>query len=207
MKKSSGLKRTDTSLEKSLEKATRHAIAFLEKQGYRYAVIGGLANQHWGILRLTKDVDIKVLVPDTDYPAVRETIRAKFPERGRPDTSVNPLIVDTRIDNVIVDFILAIPGYEENIITRATRRKLGKLTLWICSAEDLIIQKAVANRGKDWQDVEGILIEQYEHLDYAYIEGWLDQFAEILERPEMLEQYRQIQQHIKQVVEQHSKKR
>ena len=70
----------DLPIKETLRRATR----FLEEQGYRYAIIGGIANQYWGTVRLTYDVDIKVLVPDTEYPKARAAIRAAFPERARP---------------------------------------------------------------------------------------------------------------------------
>jgi len=176
--------------------ALESAVNWLEHQGYRYAVIGGIANQQWGIPRLTQDVDVKVLAPDMDYPTVRAALRAAFPERGRPNAPSNPLIVDTRIGKVVVDFLLAIHGYEELIVTRAVQRDLAGLAVWICSAEDLVIQKVVAGRAKDWQDVEGILIEQRGKLDLSYMEDWLTQFAEILEQPEIVAQYQAIQAHI-----------
>jgi len=179
-----------------LEPALGKAIAFLEAQGYRYAVIGGIANQIWGNERFTHDVDLKVLVPDIDYGAARAAIRAAFPEPGRPHAPDNPLIVSVNIQGVIVDFLLALPGYEEQIITRATRCDLGNLQVWVCAPEDLVIQKAVAGRVKDWQDIEGVLIEQHGRLDLAYLEDWLTQFTELLEQPEMVSQYQAIQNHI-----------
>ena len=183
-------------MAESLLVALQTAVAWLEDHDYRYAVIGGLANQHWGIPRLTHDVDIKVLVPNTEYPAVRAALRAAFPERGRPARPPQPLIVDVKIAGVTVDFLLAIPGYDEQVVTRAVRRDLDGLSLWLCTAEDLIIQKAVAGRARDWQDIEGVLIEQHGRLDLPYLEGWLGQFAELLERPEILTQYRAIQDRI-----------
>jgi predicted nucleotidyltransferase len=66
---------------------------------------------------------------------------------------------------VIVDFLLTLPGYEEQIIERAIQRDLGGWSVWTCSAEDLIIQKAVAGRGKDWPDIEALLIERDGKLD------------------------------------------
>ncbi len=43
-----------------------HAAAkvarWLENQGVRYFIIGGIALQHWGETRLTRDVDVTVLV-------------------------------------------------------------------------------------------------------------------------------------------------
>lgn len=183
-------------MEQQLEPPLRETIAFLEAHYYRYAVIGGIAVTTWGIVRATRDVDLKVLVPDLDYAAARAAIRAAFPEPGRPHAPDNPLIVSANIQGVVVDFLLALPGYEEQIVTRATHRNLGDLQVRVCAPEDLVIQKAIAGRAKDWQDIEGILIEQYGHLDMDYLEDWLAQFAELLEQPEILSQYRAIQNRI-----------
>jgi len=43
---------------------------------------------------------------------------------------------------------------------------------------------------------EGILIEQRGQLDLDYLEDWLSQFAEALEQPEIVAQYRDIQERI-----------
>jgi len=183
-------------VQKQLRPALRKAIALLERHGYRYAVIGGLAVSHWGQTRATYNVDIKVLVPDTAYPAARAAIRSAFPQRARPQVPANPLIVDAKVAGVSVDFLLTVPGYEENIVTRAVRGDLDGLAVWICSPEDLVIQKAVAGRVQDWQDIEGILIEQQGRLDLAYVEDWLQQFVAALEQPEILSQYQSIQERI-----------
>jgi predicted nucleotidyltransferase len=183
-------------VERQLEPPLREALHFLEAHGYRYAVIGGIAVTTWGIIRATRDVDLKVLVPDLDYAAVRAAIRAAFPEPGRPHAPDNPLIVSVNIEGVVVDFLLALPGYEEQIVTRAMCCNLGDLQVWVCAPEDLVIQKAIAGRARDWQDIEGVLIEQHGRLDLVYLEDWLAQFAELLEQPEILARYRDIQIHI-----------
>ncbi len=176
-------------MERHLETSLRLAIAFLEEHGYRYAIIGGIALAQWGVIRATYDVDIKVLAPDSDYSAVRVALQAAFPNRARQQDPENPLIVAVIIDDVVVDFLLALPGYEELIIEQAIRRDLGGWSVWICSAADLIIQKVIAGRGKDWLDVEALLIEQRDKLDQAYIEYWLAQFADVLEKPEIMTEY------------------
>jgi len=61
----------------------------------------------------------------------------------------------------------------------------------------LIIQKVVADREKDWLDLEALLLEQYDRLDEAFIENWLVQFAEALEKPELLTKYQQLVARIK----------
>lgn len=176
-------------MEKELEAPLKEAVTFLEKQGYRYAIIGGIALAQWGFVRTTHDVDVKVLVPETNYTTMRNTLRAAFPEPARTHVPQNPLIVAVTIQGVIVDFLLALPGYEEQIIERAISRDLGGWSIQVCSAEDLIIQKVVAGRDRDWLDVEELLIAQHDRLDQAYIEEWLSQFAEALEKPEMLSSY------------------
>lgn len=179
-------------MEKQLETALRSVIAFLEASGYRYAIIGGIALSRWGVVRATYDVDIKVVVPDTDYARIRTTIESAFPQRARQNGPENPLIVPVVVGQVIVDFLLALPGYEEQIIERAVLQDFGGWSAWICSAEDLIIQKVVAGRVKDWMDVDALLSERLADLDEAYIEDWIGQFAEVLEKPELMSQYQQL---------------
>lgn len=179
-------------MEKQLEAPLRMAVNYLEQNGHRYAIIGGIALAQWGVVRVTHDVDLKVLVPDTDYDAVRTSLRTAFPERARMHVPENPFIIAVYIDEIIVDFLLALPGYEELIIERAVQRDLEGWSAWICSAEDLIIQKAAAGRGKDWLDIESLLIEQHNNLDQTYINEWLSQFAEALENPEILARYQQL---------------
>lgn len=183
-------------MEKELEAPLRAALVFFEKHGYRYAVIGGIATSLWGFVRATHDVDFKVIVPNTDYTAVRQAIRAAFPNRARRHVPENPLIVAVYIENVIVDFLLALPGYEEKIIERAVQQDLGGFSAWICTAEDLIIQKVVAGRGKDWPDVEELLLAQKGKLDHAYIKDWLAQFAEALDNPELVTEYQKLRDKI-----------
>ena len=176
----------------SMQESLREAVSFLETQKYPYALIGGIANQMWGQARFTYDIDIKVLVPDLRYEAVQRRIVTAFPEPGRPDLPANPFVVSVRIGGIIADFLLAAPGYEEQIITRAKLWTIGDLNVRICTPEDLIIQKAVTDRLKDWQDIEGIIIEQNEKLDRQYIGYWLEQFSEALDNPEIMRRYQQL---------------
>lgn len=176
--------------------ALHTAVEFLEQHRLGYAVIGGISLSQWGYIRYTLDVDIKVLVPNINYTATRTEIRAAFPESARTHVSQNPLIVSVLIQGVIVDFLLALPGYEEQIIERAVRRDLGGWSIQVCSAEDLIIQKVVAGRGRDWLDVEELLIAQHDRLDEAYIEDWLSQFSEALEQPEMILAYQALREKV-----------
>ncbi|UCE08811.1 MAG: hypothetical protein JSW07_15410 [bacterium] len=74
---------------------------------------------------------------------------------------------------------------------------MNNLQIWLCSPEDLIIHKAIANRDKDWVDIEGILIEQINSIDIEYIEKWLSQFAEALGNSIMLNHFKELLKRVK----------
>jgi len=59
------------------------------------------------------------------------------------------------------------------------------------------VLKAISEREKDWSDIEGVLMRQSEKLDQAYILGWLEQFAQALERSDLLQRYRLLLDRIK----------
>lgn len=176
-------------MDKQLEDALQQVTRFLEDNGLRYAVVGGIALSYWNVSRFTHDIDIKLLVPNTEYATARQMLRKGFPSKAREHVPENMLIVAVSVNDVIVDFLLTLPGYEELIIERAVQQDLGEFSIWVCTAEDLIIQKVVAGRDKDWPDVEALLIEQWHELDQRYVEEWLSQFAEALETPELLSRY------------------
>ena len=62
----------------------------------------------------------------------------------------------------------------------------------VCTAEDLIIQKAISEREQDWSDIEGVLIRQGPGLDQEYVIRWLELFAQTLQRPEIVQRYRNL---------------
>jgi len=62
-------------------------------------------------------------------------------------------------------------------------------TIRLCSAEDLIIHKAVAGRPQDISDVQGVVYRQGDKLNTAYIRQWLNEFADALADPEIVERF------------------
>jgi len=176
-------------LENNLLQPLQKAIEFLDTSGFKYAIVGGIALAQWGVVRATYDIDVKVLIPENRYEEIKSMIYKKFPHPTRQNIQDNPFIVSVVIQKTTVNFLLALPGYEELIIERATKRPLDGFDVWICSAEDLIIQKAIADRARDWPDIEALIVEQKDNLDYNYIENWLKQFSEVLEKPALLQSF------------------
>jgi hypothetical protein len=176
-------------MENRLIEALRRAVQFLEREDIPFVVVGGLANAVWGEPRTTRDVGLKVYIGERTAREFAALVAEEFAPATPPPGGPALVVSITMLPDVMVDFLIAIPGYEEEVLARARSFKFGDMTLPVCSSEDFIIHKIIADRPKDWADVEGVLIEQQGQLDQAYIRIWLEQFAEILERPDWLDRY------------------
>ena len=169
----------------SLFEGAVEVAAFLEKQQIPYALLGGLAVQHWGEPRTTLDIDIIVLVPTTDEDgflrAVLQQFRPRLPDAFAFAKRSRILLVSTS-SGIPVDLSLGIPGYEEEVLSRAVPVSFAGLTpVRVVSPEDLIVHKCVAGRARDIEDIERVLVRQKVALDLRYIRKWLRAFAPIIE--------------------------
>jgi len=175
----------------NLLQAAAEIARFLEDQGIPYFIIGGLALQHWGEPRLTRDVDITVLVASEELESFVDAVLSRFSPRF-PDAREfalrhRVLLVRAR-NGVPIDISLGIPGYEEEAFERAVEVKfpeVGKLRL--ISPEDLIIHKCVAGRPRDLEDVVGILVRQRLKLDLELVRRWLVEFRAVVDSHDPLE--------------------
>lgn len=166
---------------------------FLAARDVPYALIGGLALQKWGNPRFTLDVDVTVLVDaGQEEPLIRELAKAFRP---RIDDAV-ALALKRRIlllqlpDGANIDVSLALPGYEAEAISRAVEVELERgRPIRVCSAEDLIIHKAVAGRPQDLIDLQTVIEREGRKLDLAYIRKWLRVLAEAAEEPAIVERF------------------
>ena len=93
-------------------------------------------------------------------------------------------------NGVDVDISLALPGYEDELFRRAVAVEIEPAqAIRLCSAEDLIIHKAVAGRPQDIADIEGVVLRQGNRLDLAYLRQWLGEFSAALAAPEIAQRF------------------
>lgn len=175
------------------EEAAWEMHTFFSELGVPCAIIGGMAVQHWGEPRFTQDVDVTVAAPLDDLEGFVRAIVARFPSRVEDPVAFarrTRVVLVQASNGCGIDISLALPGYEDEVMRRAVDYELepGKIVR-MCSAEDLIIHKAVAGRPRDVQDIEGIVYRQRDALDAAYIRLWLSEFAAALENPELPERF------------------
>ncbi len=176
------------------EAAAWEVHQYFQSLGLPYAVIGGMAVQWWGEPRMTKDVDLTVVAPlDQPSSVFIQRVLDRFP--ARIDNALefaqrSRVILLTASNGCPVDISLGLPGYEDEVMGRVVEFELEPgQAIRVCSAEDLIIHKAIAGRPQDVRDVEGIVYRQRDALDVVIIRGWLQAFAELLDNPEIVERF------------------
>jgi hypothetical protein len=172
--------------------ALREVQEFLNRQGIQHLVIGGIANAIWGRPRATRDADFKILPGNRSINEIVDLIGTQFkfrtsdPHTFAHQTFVLPVYASNGIE---VDIILGFLPFEEQAVAHGILAQYQDIAFPVCTAEDLIIQKAISDREKDWEDIAGVLQRQGKKLDQDYIRQWLLSFAEALERPELIERY------------------
>ncbi len=166
----------------------------LRERGWGFCFIGGLAVQHWGEPRVTRDVDVTLLTGfGNEEPFVRALLTRFQPRVAEADFWDKALRHRVALlqhpNGVGVDVALGALPFEERAVQRAVDVTfLGDWKLRLCSAEDLVVMKSFASRERDWLDVKTILIRRGRELDWSLILTELRPLAELKEAPEIMEQ-------------------
>jgi predicted nucleotidyltransferase len=162
---------------------------FCQQRAWNFCFIGGLVVQHWSEPRNTKDVDLTLLTGFGDEERyVDEWLRHYEPRR--PDA--RELALTRRVlllwskRHLAIDIALGALSFEEDSVARAKDIEVVPgVTLRFCSAEDLIVMKAFANRDRDWIDIQNTIVRQGDALDWRYVRKQLKQLLILKEEPEI----------------------
>jgi hypothetical protein len=165
---------------------------FCETRGWKACIIGGLAVQHWGEPRFTKDVDMTLMTGlGGEEKFVDEWLAAYEARVAQPREFAlrNRVLLLRSSEGVGIDIALGALPFEEEAINRSRPIELepGAL-LRLCTAEDLLVMKAFANRPLDWNDVRGVIVRQgTKKLDWDYVRRQLTPLCEVKEQPEIVD--------------------
>ena len=183
-----------------LAKSAQDLQRFLGERSWKNCIIGGLALQRWGQQRLTKDVDVTLLTGfGGEEHYVDEILRryeSRIPE-GRSFFIANRVVLVKTSDGIGIDIALGGLPFEEGAIRRASDCEYdGGFTLRTCSAEDLLVMKAIASRERDWDDIDSIIARQSGKLDWPLVLGELRPLCELKEAPEIMTRLEQLRQRL-----------
>jgi hypothetical protein len=164
---------------------TLDVVAVLDELGIPYLVGGSLASSVHGVPRSTNDLDLVVELPGR----LVDELVARLRERFYIDRD---MIVDALKRRASFNIVHLATMFKVDLFTsdrselvqeEMRRRELVELgeppkRVWVCSAEDIVIQKLDWFRKGDrvserqWNDLIGVLKVQRERLDLAYIRRW-----------------------------------
>ncbi len=175
-----------------LDEAVLEVCQFLEQHRVRYGLMGGYALQRWGEPRATRDIDIEIVIEESEKATVFEHLLSRFQPRiqNALEFAMRHRVLLLYASNGIpVDISLAPPGYGELVAQRLQKIQVmpDYPPVFVISAEDLVIHKCIANRPVDRQDIQSILIRQGARLDIEYIRDCLSAFAPYVEEFDLLE--------------------
>lgn len=154
----------------------------VESLGLTYAVGGAIAQNYWGTVRGTVDVDILAQIPALRYQDLANALNERGfvlrDESGREAPVDVPRIRAMALDRHVfviyrggirVEVFVPFLPFQQEILRRAARLPFEGRTLPITTGEDLVVLKLIFHRPKDLGDVRGILVNQRGRLDLAYL--------------------------------------
>ena len=167
--------------------ALQRLIEQFDNQGI---IIGGVAASILGKPRLTADADAMILLSVDDIAqlvalANQEGLIPRLPNTEEFARQNRVILLRHEESGIDVDISLGLLPFEVEAVERSREYEAGSLRLRLPTPEDLIILKAIAHRPKDMLDIEAVISVQKE-LDYERIRFWVQQFAEVLEMPELM---------------------
>jgi hypothetical protein len=179
----------------NLVKSAALAQLALSDAGIDSIVIGGLAVAIWGEPRLTRDVDLKVLLQRDRAQLLVKALPAGFRcLADQPEETlrrVGFLFVQDAA-GIRIDFLLAETGFDVEALSRRRQVEMVDEKIAVCTAEDLIVYKMISTRPRDHDDVLGVIRRQHDKLDDDYVTSWLSQFEQALDDSTLVTSYRQM---------------
>ena len=171
----------------SLPEVFGRIIAALDRDGITYMLAGSFASAYHGAPRTTQDIDLVIAAT----PAQLRKFVGSLPrdeyyvdldaalEAHRRQSLFN--VVDMATGWKIDLIFRKSRAFSEEEFHRRIRVKVDDLTLFVASAEDVVISKLewakLAQSHRHIEDVAGILRMKWTSLDRAYLEKWIQELS------------------------------
>lgn len=177
-----------------------------QKNRWRWYVFGAQAVVAYGRPRMTADVDVAVDAGgQTNLELVHVLRDSGFGTRFELNAS---FLASARLVPMVhhptampLDLVVVQPGLQQEFLARTRAVDVGGVDVPMISPEDLIASKILAARRKDLEDVRGVLLEQWEFLDFAWIEAVVTRLDEALVSQKLRARLRRIVRQTKKVLE------
>jgi hypothetical protein len=170
-------------------------------QGWAFAIMGGFAVRAHAFPRATYDIDFMVSVKLDDLSTLVSFLREfEVPEiydtgwvdrvAGMPIVKAKKHLREDKFFDFDV-FLFETPS-QHSVLARRKKYVLADRQVWMCTPEDLLLFKLIANRPRDLMDAYDLLSMQ-PLLDVKYLKHWatqLDFEVRLLEELSKHEEYK-----------------
>lgn len=168
----------------------------LSDAGVPSIVIGGAAVGTWGEPRVTRDVDLKVLLERDEADRLLALLAPDYvsllPDPRLALRKQAMLFVEDAA-GVRLDLLLADTPYDVEAIRRGRDVEVSPgVTLRLCTPEDLILYKLISTRPRDHEDAASVVRRQGDALDDGYVLNWLHQFELALDDSTLVATYKRM---------------
>ena len=143
--------------------------ALLEELNIKYAIGGAVANNYWGSVRATQDVDVLVFIPAVSFQKFANTFSEQGFQLESGDKTIAIEIKKMReslrrrhmfalvYHGVKIEVFTPFVPLQDEILKRAQRVPFAGQNLMVTTAEDLILLKLAFKREKDLRDVKEVI--------------------------------------------------
>jgi hypothetical protein len=159
-------------------------------------VIGGMAVATWGEPRLTRDVDLKVLISRREANRLLEVLSSNYQSLVSDPLEVlqkQALLFIQDSLGTRLDLLLADTPYDVAAIQRGRDVEIQPgFVIRLCTPEDLIIYKLISTRSRDHDDARSVIRRQGDALDDGYVINWLRQFEQAFDDFTLVAEYQEL---------------
>jgi hypothetical protein len=184
--------------QKTSRRPERHALlafaAIAKKLRLRWYVFGAQAVNLHGFPRATADLDVTIELGECSIESLVSTLaRAGFTPRFSDAafiaiTRVVPLV--HQASQLPLDVVLAGPGLEQRFLDEVEHRTIGRQSIPVLSAENLIVTKLLAARPKDLQDIRELIAIR--KIDHRSVDRTLVELEDVLGQSDLRPLYRRL---------------
>lgn len=164
-----------------LDDVYKKLVSFLNKEGFEYIIIGGVAAGILGEPRLTGDVDVDIVLDKDNIGGLLKKIKkAGFDinEQKCIKKAKQLGVFQISYGDFHIDFIIASTDLEKEAIRRKKVIKFYGLKAFFPTPEDFILLKVVPGRSQDIGDIEKVVIRHKDRLDTKYILKWAQKLSD-----------------------------
>lgn len=163
--------------------AAKEIQQFCRDRGWRFCFIGGIAAQHWGKARLTRDADLTVFTGIGGESHYINELLGGFASRieDAREFALEHRVLLLRATNAIpLDVTLGALPFEDRAVTSACEEEIFTgVRLRLAPPSALVVFKVFAGRPQDWLDVEGIIVKSGKLIDWDEVRADLAALLEL----------------------------